>query len=434
MSQAWLSYEAAPPPWLPGSFFAASLSWLLVTGLSLLLGSTVMPNRFDPLIVTLTHLLALGVLGNTMLGALLQLLAVAAGVGTPQAHALWWRIFPPWQAGVACLCWGFSHGFSPLWLASGALLLCGAGLSLLWHAGYGLWNSPARDATSQGLRLALAGLGLALTQGLLLVLTLGGHISPPFLPLLHSHVLWAGLGWLLALLLAVSQTVMPMFLVTPTFPGPTRWLIPSLLVLLAGLSLLLLWQPDTAEWLLVLACVPAACFAILTLRQLRASRRRQDPLWRSWLLATLCLLLTLPLAITGLYLPAASSSLPLWCGVLWLGGMGLAAVLGMLGKIAPFLAWLHLQRLQPPRGVLPRTHGFLSEQTVARLTGLHAGWLLLALAWCRWPAIWQVALAICTLLLATAAGWHGWKLWRLYRQVRAVCLARHTDSTLGTTR
>jgi hypothetical protein len=157
-------------------------------------------------------------------------------------------------------------------------------------------------------------------------------------------------------------------------------------------------------------------------------------LWRSWLLATLCLLLTLPLAIAGLYLPAASSSLPLWCGVLWLGGMGLAAVLGMLGKIAPFLAWLHLQRLQPPRGVLPRTHGFLSEQVVARLTGLHAGWLLLALAWCRWPVIWQTPLAICTLLLAAAAGWHGRKLWQLYRQVRAVCLARHADSTLSTSR
>jgi hypothetical protein len=39
MSQAWLSYEAAPPPWLPGSFFAASLSWLLITGLTLLLGA-----------------------------------------------------------------------------------------------------------------------------------------------------------------------------------------------------------------------------------------------------------------------------------------------------------------------------------------------------------------------------------------------------------
>jgi hypothetical protein len=116
------------------------------------------------------------------------------------------------------------------------------------------------------------------------------------------------------------------------------------------------------------------------------------------------------------------------------GRHGLAAVLGMLGKIAPFLAWLHLQRLQPPRGVLPRTHGFLSEQAVARLTGLHAGWLLLALAWCRWPVIWQTPLAICTLLLAAAAGWHGRKLWQLYRQVRAVCLARHADSTLSTSR
>lgn len=427
MSQAWLSYEAAPPPWLPGGFFAASLIWLLIAGLTLLLGDTVAANRFDPLIVTQTHLLALGVLGNTMLGALLQLLAVAADVGTPRPRALWWRIFPTWQAGVACLCWGFSHGFAPHWLAGGALLLCGAGLALLWHAGHGLWHSPARDATSQGLRLTLGGLAMALTLGLLLALTLTGQLNLPFMPLLHSHVLWAGLGWLLALLLAVSQTVMPMFLLTPAFPPVSRWLLPGQLVLLAGLGLLLILQ-TAATWLLPLAALPAIGFAMLTLRQLRASRRRQDPLWRSWLLAMLCLLLSPLCASAALYWPD-NTSLPLLCGVLWLGGLGLACVLGMLGKIAPFLAWLHLQSLQAPRGVLPRTHGFLSEQAVARLGGLHAGWLLLALAWCGWPAIWQIPLGLATLLLAATASWHGWQLWRLYRRVKAVCLAHHEGKT-----
>ena len=426
MSQAWLSYEAAPPPWLPGSFFVASLIWLLITGLTLLLGDTVAANRFDPLIVTLTHLLALGVLGNAMLGALLQLLAVAAGVGTPSPRALWWRVFPVWQVGVACLCWGFSHGFAATWLTAGALLAYSAGLALLLHALPGLWRSPARDATSQGLRLALGGLGVALTLGLLLVLTLGGQLQLPFLPLLHSHVLWAGLGWLLALLLAVSQTVIPMFLVSPAYPAASRWLLPGQLVLLA-LSLLLLWQQDKMSGWLALAGLPAAAFACLTLQQLRRCRRRRDPLWLSWLLAMLALLSGLSCAIAAPWWPA-NTSLPLYCGVLWLGGLGLGGVLGMLGKIAPFLAWLHLQRLHPPRGALPATHGFLSEQAVLRLTGLHALWLLTALAWCRWPAHWQTALAVLSLLLAAMAAWHALKLWLRYRQVLALCLRQGQPS------
>ena len=421
MSQAWLSYDAAPPPWLPGSFFVASLIWLLIAGLTLLLGDAVAANRFDPLIVTLTHLLALGVLGNSMLGAVLQLLAVAAGVGTPQPHALWWRTFPVWQAGVASLCWGFSHGFSAPWLTTGALLVCSAGLALLWHALPGLWRSPARDATSQGLRLALIGLGVALSLGLLLVLTLGGKLHLPFMTLLHSHVLWAGLGGLLALLLAVSQTVIPLFLIAPAFPALTRKLLPGQLALLLALGLLLMWQQEQAYAWLLLASLPAASFAGLTLHQLHRCRRRQDPLWLSWLLAMLALLLSLLCAAAALYWPA-DTSLPLYCGVLWLGGLGLGCVLGMLGKIAPFLAWLHLQGLRPPRGVLPPTHGFLSEQLVLRLTGLHALWLLQALAWCRWPAFWQTPLGICTLLLSGVALWHGGKLWLRYRQVRALCL------------
>ncbi|NWK78888.1 hypothetical protein [Aquitalea sp. LB_tupeE] len=421
MSQAWLSYDAAPPPWLPGSFFVASLIWLLIAGLTLLVGDTVAANRFDPLIVTLTHLLALGVLGNSMLGAVLQLLAVAAGVGCPQPRALWWRIFPAWQGGVACLCWGFSHGFSATWLTAGALLTYSAGLGLLAHALPGLWRSPARDATSQGLRLALTGLGVALTLGLLLVLTLGGQLHLPFMALLHSHVLWAGLGGLLALLLAVSQTVIPLFLIAPAFPAFTRQLLPGQLALLLALGLVLIWQQEQAHGWLLLASLPAACFAGLTLHQLHRCRRRQDPLWLSWLLAMLALLLGLRCAAAALYWPT-DTSLPLYCGVLWLGGLGLGCVLGMLGKIAPFLAWLHLQRLQPPRGVLPATHGFLSEQAVRWLTGLHGLWLLTALAWCRWPASWQTALAISTLLLASTAVWHGGKLWLRYRQVRALCL------------
>ena len=427
MTQAWLSYEAAPPPWLPGSFFTAGIGWLLALGLMLLLGPDLSINRYDPFIITLTHMLALGVLGNCMLGALLQLLAVAAGVGTPRALSLWWRIYPAWQAGIASLCWGFAHGFMSFYLLAGASLLGMSGGMLLWHAARGLWHSPARDMTSQGMRLALLGLAVALSCGMLLTLTLSGKVAIPFLPLLHTHVLWAGLGYLLSLLLAVSQTVIPMFLISPAAPSWSARLLPAQLRLLVGISMALFFLPASVRYLAWAVVLPASIHAVLALRQLYASRRRQDPLLRSWLLALSCLWLAQCCGLLALAYPQAAV-LPVLCGLLWLGGMGLASIVGMLAKIAPFLAWLHLQRLQAPRGMLPSTHGFLSEQSAARLAALHALWLLSALACCYWPACWQQPLGGLTLLLATLAAGHGVAIYRRYRSLRALCLQQRPVS------
>ncbi|WP_204377603.1 hypothetical protein, partial [Aquitalea magnusonii] len=71
MSQAWLSYDDAPPIWLPASFFGAAMLWLLALGGLLLPAGMLAANRYHPQLLALTHVLALGVLGNIMAGALL---------------------------------------------------------------------------------------------------------------------------------------------------------------------------------------------------------------------------------------------------------------------------------------------------------------------------------------------------------------------------
>lgn len=417
MSQAWLSYDDAPPIWLPASFFGAAMLWLLALGGLLLPAGMLAANRYHPQLLALTHVLALGVLGNIMAGALLQMLAVASAVAARRAGRLLLGIFLPWQAGTALLVGGFWIGFSPLALQAAAVLLGAAILRLAWHGLHGLAHSPARDASSRGMALALLGLLVAAALGLCLVLTLSGRLALPWLPLLHSHVLWAAMGWLFLLLLAVSQTVIPLFLITPPYPAWMLSTARSVLILLLGCSLALLFWPAQLWLPASLLLIPVLLYAVQSWQLLRQSRRPADPLWWQWQAVLFCLLLGCVAAwlCTGWTI---WPSLPLLAGLWWLGGAGLGATLAMLGKILPFLAWLHLKRLNPPRGLLPSTHGFLPESAQLRLRHLHLLWLLAGTLWCWQPARFHLLFALATLALAAYALWLGGNIAQRYQAVR----------------
>jgi hypothetical protein len=421
MSQAWLSYDKAPPLWLPAGFFAAGLCWLLALALLLPL-DVPEANRYLPQMLALTHILALGVLGNAMLGALLQILAVVAGVPTPRPAWLLAGIGLPWQVGTALLVGAFLAGMSPWMLETAAACLLAALGVLLWHALAGLLRSPARDASSLGMRSALIGLAVAVALGGLLVLTLTGRVALPLEALLASHVLWAGIVWLFGLILAVSQTVIPMFLVTPPFPRTARVIGASLLPL-AALITLARFAGNTVALYVTYVLIGAALagFAVVALRLLQQSRRPADPARRQWQFTLLCLIAALGCGFASLAWPGIGA-LPLAAGLLWLGGFGLGAVLNMQCKILPFLFWLHLKALGPPRGALPSTHGFLSEAAQARIVRLHRGWLVVGLVWCVRPDLAGPVLALATLLLVGLLGHEVWRMTLRYRTVRRLCL------------
>ncbi|MBV8046900.1 MAG: hypothetical protein JO171_07095, partial [Paludibacterium sp.] len=248
----------------------------------------------------------------------------------------------------------------------------------------------------------------------------------PLLPLLHSHVLWAAVGWLLCLLIAISQTVVPMFLITPPYPRATRWLnlgLPALLAVITVRNLRPL--PGAAEFGILL-WLGISAYALLTLRQLRQGRRPQDPARAQWQRAMWCLLAAGLVALACLAWPDRAA-LPLLTGLLWFGGLGLGVMLAMLGKIVPFLCWLHLKAAQPPRGLLPSTHGFLPERQHARVGALHALWLASGLLWCLAPTLTQWLFAATTALLAGTLAWLGARIARQYHEVlRQIQASRQT--------
>ena len=78
-----------------------------------------------------------------------------------------------------------------------------------------------------------------------------------------------------------------------------------------------------------------------------------DPVWLLWPVAAASMLAA---ALLAAALPLAPehwhATLSWWVGALALVGGGVLPVTAMLGKIVPFLVWLHLRRLLPPRRTL----------------------------------------------------------------------------------
>ena len=89
-----LALAGAPPATRPLRFLLTSPLWGVLAGLMLLLDPLVLGGRWAPPAVALVHVFTLGVLGNAMLGSLLQFLPVAAAtplakIATFKGRFLW---------------------------------------------------------------------------------------------------------------------------------------------------------------------------------------------------------------------------------------------------------------------------------------------------------------------------------------------------------
>jgi hypothetical protein len=142
--------------------------------------------------------------------------------------------------------------------------------------------------------------------------------------------------------------------------------------------------------------------------QSRRRRARADATYRYWQLGLLS-------AVFGLFLPLTAAAWPvlaelpgfsLFVGILLLAGGFMSFIVGMLYKIVPFLAWLHLQNTCG--GQAPNMNRLLPEAAMQRQMNAHAVAVALLLAAVVWPE-WLVRPAGAA--LALAGGWLFYNLW-----------------------
>lgn len=386
--------EFSLPVAVPLRFFRTAPWWLLLaTALLSVHVQDVLASRYHPASLAITHVLMLGFAGNIMLGALMQVSAVLAGVRARRPGLAGWIVWAALQAGTALLAAG-------LWRTDVGLLQAGGlvlGALLLAFAGWlfaRLWRSTAADASSVGLRWSVAGLALTALCGVLLVLAMAGRLALPLPDVLRLHVMLGSLGWVFPLLASVAMTVVPMFLVTPAWPPRfARLLLPlHALVLLAVLA----WPV-----LLPALALPVLAFGLQLLRALAASKRGADPARWLWAWGSVNLVLVCAVAVSPGALPRPG---PVLLGGQFLFGALLPVFTAMLGKIVPFLLWLDY-RLSVPVGRKLRHMGQLFPESWLRALGGLA--LAAGLAWPLAPvSAWPVLLLLSLYALALAGAIH----------------------------
>jgi hypothetical protein len=406
-----LSYDAAPAFSTPLRFFLTAPLFGVAAGLLLLAAPELLASRWTPGALALTHLMAVGFMLSVMVGALFQILPVVAGAGVPMARPLATLAHAGLTAGAASLSLGLGAGAPDFLVAAVALL--GTSFALFLGAvAWGLRRAPIAQATPRDLRLAAVGLGIALMLGMALAMVLARGLPLPLVTLLELHVGWAWLGGAGLLLAATSWVVVPMFQITPSYPAPlTRyWALATCGALVVWSGAVLAGQAGAAMLLAAVLIALAALFAVTTLRlQQRSRRSTPDGTTRAFQLGMTSLLAGLACLLAGHW--SAHDAWPILAGILILHGGFASVIEGMLYKIVPFLAWLHLTqdgvRAPNVKKLLPDTP--VRRQLVAHGAALAA---LLAAAASGSAGLGRVAGILVVLEFA-------WLLANLMRVVRA---------------
>jgi hypothetical protein len=369
------------PASVPLRFFAAAAIFHVLMWVALFAGAeqaTSFRGGAGPVLAAV-HLLTLGVLTTTAIGASVQLLPVA----TRRALAAVWPIklvFWLTVPGVAGLVLGMYAVSIPVLIAAalltttGLLVFAGLAAENLRRAG-SLPVVAAYGWTALASLIALACLGIALA------IDHDSAILPDHGSFALAHLILGGVGFMGFLALGFSHVLVPMFALASApakRPSLVGFLLAISALLLATLGALLDNRP-----MLTLACLvglgAAAMHLWLMAHALGTGMRKR--LGLSFVLVRIAwamLPLTLLAGLAALYGLAGSNG-PTLFGFLLIGGWLLTFLLGVLQRILPFLASMHAARpgASPPL-----------------VSGLAASWPLKLHALCHCAALAMIGVAI----------------------------------------
>lgn len=398
LSMTALAVEHAPSAELPMRYLAMVPVWGLFAAFLILHdGPTLFASRWALNTVALTHMITLGILGNAMLGSLLQFLPVAAGV----------RLAP---ANVVSLQLPIIFNLALVGLLTGLLvwpwLMPWAGLLLVFSIAFhatgcllAIRFDGRKPLLRIGIALMLVCLLLTAVLGLLLTLGFVGFVVIPMPLLTDIHAAIGLLGGVVLLCGCVGSVIMPMLQGSTAVPDKLLryWIVVLIGLLVSGIVLRSVNIID-GDGFVKLLVLPVAAFAIaIIFFQWRAPHRRNRTLIGFWCLGAMSLLMA---ALISMSLSTPGKTL--LAGVLAIG-IGLPSlVIGMLLEIAPFIAWLKLQRHRHQGSRLQSVDGLFPEVRKQRIFIL---FVLSALA-LPMAVIWPNAISVrlAGLLLALAHG------------------------------
>lgn len=338
-----------PSSGLPLAHFAgAHLSLLAAT--AVLAWQPDLPGAFflHPRMVALVHLLTLGWISGSILGAFYIVAPLALGIPLPARSGDWVACVAYW-AGVAAAIGAFWRG-DYLSVAHAALLIV---VGLGWvgtRVCRGLPSAPVPPAVALHVGLAFANLGVAAALGVLIGLarSYGWAMGSP-LSVAYAHLHLAVIGWALLLAVGLAYRLIPMIL--PAHMPAGRTLAASaILIELGVISLVVSWLTGQTRLLPFGAvCVVAGLGAFARLIRETVRRRLPRPPalpvrdWSTWQshAAMFWLVLAIVTGVALSLMPPGQLAVRLGWVYGAAGTLGFLAqfIVGMQGRLVPLYAW-----------------------------------------------------------------------------------------------
>ena len=333
------------PASIPFRFFLSAALFQILAWVALLAGAEEVPGfsgGAGPVLAAI-HLITLGVLAMTAMGASYQLLPVATRrplARTWPAALSFWLYLP----GVILLSWGMASSDPRAMLAGLGPVLAGLALFALLMADNLRRAGSVAVVAGHGWG-ALAMLVAAATLGgtLLLSLASGYDAGADQGALAALHMVVAAYGFMGLLVLGLSLILVPMFVLSRSLPPGPGWAQLGLaLAALAALAAGFWADLPLLSWGgLVLAAAAAGTHLWLMQRALSMSMRRRLGLPFVQIRAGWALLV-LSLALGALLMAGAPvPNLPALFGFTLVAGWLLTFLGGVLQRIMPFLASMH---------------------------------------------------------------------------------------------
>lgn len=354
------------PASVPFSFFFTACLFHLA-GWAVLLGGAAVPGHAGgpgPVLAAV-HLITLGVLALSAMGAACQLLPVATRVPL-------WRVWPArlslWLMvpGVALLAWGM-HGVRP-WAMSlgGAMVAAGLGVFALLIAGNLVRARGLPVVVAHGWAALAALIGLV-TLGLMLI----GNYTTGWLGdpgrIARAHMTLGVFGFMTLLAFGFSHILIPMFALSRTPPARAAWAEFALAALAVAAAALAIAAGSGLALVLAVLVGLAATGAYFRLMRAALRTRMRKRLGLAFVLIRAAWGFLGLAMLTGL---AQAAGLRLANGdtLFWflaLAGWLLTFLTAILQRIMPFLATMHAagQSGRPP---------LVSELSAALPLRLHA--------------------------------------------------------------
>jgi hypothetical protein len=275
-----------------------------------------------------------------MIGALFQMQSVLGGRPIPSPLGNAFLIHFLLSVGITTLAGAFITQIVPLFVLAATLL--GSGIVYTVFLIVPLLFKRGDHSTLRGMRIALISLFIAALLGIVMADAYAqGSFSTFHDAIRQTHYSFALIGWIGALIIAVAFQVIEMFYVTTPY---SDWCKQNVFrIIPAALVLKIVWLffalPYVWVFDLLLVALLMGFFAT-TLRRLRERKRRVSDA-SIWFWSAGMILLFIALVSYALSLATDAEHL-VQIALIAYALFAVSIILGMMGKIVPFLVWFHL--------------------------------------------------------------------------------------------